>query len=86
MWWWQLIPEIYHKMIRIQLDTQTLLKGQLKMANETKLQEAIDRINGMVSSAVELAALKQAISDETALIQEQIDQFDLAINVPDPLA
>ena len=45
----------------------------------TKLQEAIDRINGMVSAAVELSDLKRAITGETALLQEQVDQFDAAL-------
>jgi hypothetical protein len=50
----------------------------------TKLQEAIDRINSMVSAAVELADLKRAITGETALLQEQVDQFD-AVLATDPV-
>ena len=40
------------------------------------LQAAIDTINGMVSSAVELAALKVDITGETTKLQEQVDQFE----------
>ena len=102
MWFWEILPAIERTVVRSQIDTQNLLKGQIKMSNELetlratvaqidakgdailkKLQEAIDRINSMVSSAVELAALKVAITGETTLLQEQVDQFDAALP-PEP--